>query len=82
MHAKTLRRRRHVAAALLMDAHDVLPMHAFEPKRHVRHWWQLGRPIEQRVDQIGGMICSDLKGPLAQEIDLVIATRLTSSTTS
>ena len=52
MHAQTLRRRRYIAATLLMDAHDVLPADATEPKRHVGYRGQLGRSVKQRVDQL------------------------------
>ena len=52
VHSQTLRRGRYIAATLLMDAHDMLPTRAIEPKRHVRYRWQLGRSVKQCIDQI------------------------------
>ena len=42
---RALRRRADIAAALLMDAHDVLPAHATKPERHERNRWQFRGPI-------------------------------------
>ena len=43
---------RHVAVALLVDAHDVLPAGATEAQRHVGDRRQHGRSVQQRVDQL------------------------------
>ena len=51
MHAQAVRRMGHVAIALLVDAHDVLPAGAAETQRRVGHRRQHGRPAEQRIDQ-------------------------------
>ena len=52
VHAQAVRRMRHVAAALLVDAHDVLPAGPAEAQRRLRHRGQGGRSIQQRVDQL------------------------------
>ena len=52
MHAQPLRRMGHVAVALLVDAHDMLPAGAAEAERRSGTGGSDGRAIQQRVDQL------------------------------
>ena len=52
MHAQPLGGPGHVAVALLVDTHDVLPTNAMQAQGGLRHGGQRWGPVEQGVDQL------------------------------